>query len=183
MPFDRYNPALIALTRDSLDEDNTYRPFCYNWSQTAISALSIQEKPSKPLILPTEIHLLIAQYLDMKDVISLSQVCKSFRNVYQPWSFKRVAIVDRMRDTKYDFSSRHVRLIPLNGFYYPEKFSWFLPSQVESMVIAFIPAIDFPKEQADYKSLGFDNVVSALQKRDIHTRFPNLKFLNMMTVT
>lgn len=176
MPFDGCNPALIALTRDSLDEDYTYRPFCYNWSQTAISALSIQDKPTKPLNLPAEIHLLIAQYLEMKDVISMSQVCKSFRNVYQPWSFKNVAIVDRTRDTKYDFSNRQIRLIPLNAFYHPEKFSWFLPSQVESMVIAFLPAVDLPTEYDDYESVGFNNIVSALRKKNIHARFPNMKF-------
>lgn len=82
--------------------------------------------------LPKEIYFALVSYFPIADLISISQTCQEYREIYTPpsWASCSVVTSENYSEMRYDNELLNTRCIPARVFYNPEKFSWFMNDRV-----------------------------------------------------
>lgn len=91
--------------------------------------------------LDTDIHMELLRYLSPKDCQSLSQVSSSLQKIYRELSWRYANVVPIAAPPKNPIQQRsRSRLIPVDVFLRPQKYSWFLSQHVIQLSFTLMQA-------------------------------------------
>lgn len=153
------NPRYPESRVDSL------KPF--NGPQTiSITSDSLPKHTSFTQI-PQELHLEISHYLSSKDIVSVSRICNSLRNIYYRLSFRDIFIISKefQQGEKLQIDPRY-RVVPIKVLTSPYQFVGFFPEFVIHAVLDAVSTTQFEFIK-DLATIFNPSVYPRLKKLDV----------------